>query len=105
MNQTVRQGGGSTVRGAALALLLTVYPSTRLASQQPDTARPAPPIITTGATVVPTDTTHRMHPMGAFLRSFLLPGWGQAATGRPVTGALFATWAGGTALLTLKAQP
>jgi len=104
MNQTVRQVGGSTVRGAALALLLTIYPSTRLASQQPDTTRPAPPIITTGATVVPTDTAHRMHPMGAFLRSFLLPGWGQAATGRRVTGALFAAWEGVTAMMTLKAQ-
>lgn len=84
-------------------LLLAVYPSSSLTAQQPDTTRP-PPIVTTGATIVPTDTTHRLRPMGAFLRSFLLPGWGQAATGRRVTGALFATWEGLAAMMTLKAQ-
>ncbi|HYL20791.1 MAG TPA: hypothetical protein VEU74_03440 [Gemmatimonadales bacterium] len=42
--------------------------------------------------------------MRAFLRSLLLPGWGQAATGRRVTGALFATWEGVAAMMTLKAQ-
>ncbi|HEV2750542.1 MAG TPA: hypothetical protein VGV12_08475 [Gemmatimonadales bacterium] len=93
-----------TVSIAGLALWLTVYPSNRLASQQPDTTRPAPPIVTTGATIVPTDTMHRIRPMGAFLRSFLLPGWGQAATGRRVTGALFVAWEGLAAMMTLKAQ-
>ena len=104
MKQTRRRLDGWTVSGAALALLLTVCPSNRLASQQPDTSRPAPPIVTTGATVVPTDTAHRIRPMGAFLRSFILPGWGQAATGRRVTGAMFAAWEGVTAMMTLKAQ-
>jgi len=42
--------------------------------------------------------------MGAFLRSLLLPGWGQAVTGRPVAGAVFATWEGVSAMMTLKAQ-
>jgi len=42
--------------------------------------------------------------MGAFLRSFLLPGWGQAATDRPMTGAAFVAWEGVTAMMTLKAQ-
>ncbi len=42
--------------------------------------------------------------MSAFLRSLLLPGWGQAATGRPVAGAVFVTWEGVTAMMTLKAQ-
>ena len=104
MKQTRRRLDGWTVSGAALALLLTVCPSNRLASQQPDTTLPAPPIVTTGATVVPTDTAHRIRPMGAFLRSFILPGWGQAATGRRVTGAMFAAWEGLTAMMTLKAQ-
>ena len=31
-------------------------------------------------------------------------GWGQAATGRSVTGAVFVTWEGVTAMMTLKAQ-
>ncbi len=85
-----------------LAALLPAYPATRLAAQVPDTTRK--PIVTTGALVVPTDTTHRMKPFGAFWRSLLLPGWGQAKTGRPVAGAAFAAWEGVTAMMTLKAQ-
>ncbi|HYL54954.1 MAG TPA: hypothetical protein VEU73_05195 [Gemmatimonadales bacterium] len=103
MIQTARRLDGWTASAAGIALLLAVYPSSRLAAQQPDTTHPAP-IITTGATVVPTDTTHRIRPMGAFLRSFVLPGWGQAATGRRVTGALFVAWEGVAAMMTLKAQ-
>jgi len=48
---------------------------------------------------------HRgIKPMGAFLRSFILPGWGQAATDRPMTGAVFVAWEGITAMMTFKAQ-
>jgi hypothetical protein len=103
MIQTARRLDGWTASAAGIAIFLAVYPSSRLVSQQRDTTRPAP-IITTGATVVPTDTTHRIRPMGAFLRSFVLPGWGQAATGRRVTGAFFAAWEGVAAMMTLKAQ-
>jgi hypothetical protein len=102
MRRTARRLDGWTVSRAGVALLLTVYPSSRLAAQQPDST--PPPVITTGAIVVPTDTSHRVKPMGAFLRSFLLPGWGQAATGRRVTGAVFAAWEGVAAMMTLKAQ-
>ena len=73
-----------------------------LTAQVPDTARPR--IVTTGATIVAPDTSHRIRPMGAFLRSLVLPGWGQAATGRHMAGAVFATWEGVTAMMTLKAQ-
>ncbi|HEV8380035.1 MAG TPA: hypothetical protein VGQ29_00475, partial [Gemmatimonadales bacterium] len=45
-----------------------------------------------------------VRPMGAFFRSFLLPGWGQAATGRPMTGAAFVAWEGVTVMMTFKAQ-
>jgi len=47
---------------------------------------------------------HGVRPMGAFLRSFIMPGWGQAATGRPMTGAAFVAWEGVTAMMTLKAR-
>ena len=87
--------------GGAVAAVLSTYPSIRLSAQRPDTAQ-AP--VTTGAIVVPTDTVHRISPMGAFLRSFLLPGWGQARTGRPTAGALFVTWEGVCAMMTFKAQ-
>ena len=95
-----------TRRSALTALTVvsvTILPPCCLAAQVPDTTRP-PPIVTTGATIVPTDTTHRVRPMGAFVRSFILPGWGQAATGRRVTGSLFAAWEGVAAMMTLKAQ-
>ncbi len=82
------------------AVLLAIVPSVHLSAQVPDTAR----VVTTGASVVALDTTHRIRPMGAFWRSLLLPGWGQAETGRPVTGALFVAWEGVTAMMTLKAQ-
>ena len=85
-----------------VAVLLSAGLPVHLSAQVPDTT--PPPLVTTGALVVPTDTTHRLRPMGAFLRSLLLPGWGQAATGRHVTGALFATWEGVAAMMTLKAQ-
>jgi hypothetical protein len=42
-------------------------------------------------------------PMGAFARSFIVPGWGQAALGRRVTGAYFVFWEGVTLAMTLKA--
>jgi len=91
-------------RGVVFAALVFAGSAIRLFAQVPDTTPPPPPLVTTGALVVPTDTTHRIRPMGAFLRSLLVPGWGQAATGRHVTGALFATWEGVSAMMTLKAQ-
>lgn len=102
MTRAVSRLAGWTVVGGGLALLLTVYPSSRLSAQQPDTT--PRPVVTTGALVVPTDTAHRVRPMGAFLRSLLIPGWGQAVTGRRVTGVVFAAWEGVTAMMTLKAQ-
>jgi len=87
--------------GLVAIFLLFASSPVRLSAQVPDTT---PPLVTTGALVVPTDTTHRIRPMGAFLRSLLVPGWGQAATGRHVTGAVFATWEGVSAMMTLKAQ-
>jgi hypothetical protein len=95
----VRRAAG---RAALLVLLLTTRLPVRLSAQVPDTT--APPLVTTGALVVPTDTVHRVRPMGAFLRSLLVPGWGQAVTGRRVAGAVFATWEGVAAMMTLKAQ-
>ena len=93
-----------TVWCAVFAASLSVIPSFRLNAQVPDTTPIVPPIVTTGAIVVPRDTAHRVSPWGAFLRSFVLPGWGQAATGRHVAGAVFVAWEGVDAMMTLKAQ-
>jgi hypothetical protein len=84
----------------ALAVLAVVALG-RASAQVPDSA---------GAGAAPrplalaSDTARRIRPMGAFWRSLALPGWGQAAAGRPVPGALFATWEGVTAMMTLKAR-
>src|SRR2546430_14390126 len=89
-----RVGGWAGGRfGATVVLLLTAQPLNRLTARD------------TSHIVFPGDTMHRgVRPMGAFWRSFLLPGWGQAVTGRPVTGAAFVAWEGVTAMMTLKAQ-
>lgn len=41
-------------------------------------------------------------PLGAFGRSMILPGWGQAVLGRRVTGAVFIAWEGLTFTMFLK---
>ena len=100
-----RIGGRNRVRCGLVAIfLLFASPPVHLSAQVPDSSQAVPPLVTTGALVVPTDTTHRIRPLGAFLCSLLVPGWGQAATGRHVTGAVFATWEGVSAMMTLKAQ-
>jgi len=104
MKAVWRTGGPAVRGGACVVVLLSVCSAVRLSAQVPDTAHAPPPLVTTGALVVATDTAHRIRPMGAFLRSLLVPGWGQAATGRHVTGALFATWEGVAAMMALKAQ-
>lgn len=43
-----------------------------------------------------------LSPMGAFGRSLLIPGWGQARLGRKLTGGLFIAWEGVTLGMTLK---
>lgn len=86
-------------RAGGLALLLLVpsaYPAVRLSAQVPPASLPR--------ASVPRDTTHQVGPVGALWRSLLLPGWGQAVTGRKVTGALFTVWEGTTMFMTLKAQ-
>lgn len=82
-------GGWANWRMAAVAVLCWAAPPIRLSAQS----------------VVPaTDTSRHVGPVGALWRSLLLPGWGQAATGRNVSGALFVIWEGTTMYMTLKAS-
>jgi len=94
MRQAVRRSGGQAVRGLALlTLVLSAYPSNRLSAQVPtDTVTP------------PADTSHRLKPFAAAWRSLLIPGWGQAALGRDVAGAVLASWEGVTIMMTVKAR-
>src|SRR5258706_5403806 len=100
--RATQRAGGSVKRAArsviGVTLLLAACPPNRLTAQ--DTARVHPPA------VIPAlpDTLHLVRPMGAFWRSLAIPGWGQAATGRHTTGAVFVAWEGITAMMTLKAQ-
>src|SRR5438876_53682 len=43
-------------------------------------------------------------PFAAAWRSLLIPGWGQAALGRDVAGAVLASWEGVTIMMTVKAR-
>ncbi|HLZ45296.1 MAG TPA: hypothetical protein VKQ05_06425 [Gemmatimonadales bacterium] len=87
------------MRVVVAVALLGVLATWRLDCQDTTAARD------TSHMILPADTMHRgVRPMGAFLRSFVLPGWGQAATNRPMTGAAFVAWEGVTAMMTLKAQ-
>ena len=100
---TAGRPDGRTGRLALVLGLLAVGPlcplgSARLAAQDTTVInRPA-------ALLVRPDTSHQIRPMGAFWRSLLIPGWGQSATGRHTTGAVFVVWEGVTAMMTLKAQ-
>ena len=90
VRRAVWRTGGLAV---GIAAVLTARPPARLTAQSPD------------STTAPTrDTLHHIGPTGALWRSLLVPGWGQAATGRHVTGAIFVGWEGTTAMMALKAQ-
>ena len=85
-----RFGGWAVWRFGVAVVFLTATPPNRLTAQDTTAVR---------------DTVHKsVRPMGAFWRSFLIPGWGQAVTGRTTTGAVFVAWEGVTAMMTLKAQ-
>jgi hypothetical protein len=98
-----RTNGWSTrvVGGVLLAVVVatTARPPDRLSAQTPHDSQPRDTV-----PAARTDSAHVVGPVGALWRSLLLPGWGQAATGRNVTGALFGIWEGTTMYMTLKAQ-
>ncbi len=60
----------------------------RVAQTRGDSVRPVPPVT----------------PAGAFVRSLIIPGWGQARLGRNVTGGLFLLWEGVCAAMVWKAE-
>jgi hypothetical protein len=66
-----------------------------VAAQVPDTATAIPPSTA--------DSLRRIKPISAFLRSLIIPGWGQAVTHRWVTGAAFVVWEGTCIMMTHKA--
>jgi hypothetical protein len=93
-----RVGGKAGRAAGLLALLLTAHPATRLPAQTPDTLSARPP-----SHPAAPDSSKRIKPVGALWRSLLVPGWGQARTGRNVTGAAFVIWEGVAVMMTVRA--
>lgn len=85
----------------ALAVVGAAVLPVAAAGQEPDTALAA------GDTAgVEPDTTSGppITPLGAFARSFVLPGWGQAEVGRPARGAVYFTAEAASLWMVFKSQ-
>ena len=81
-----------------VVLLLGLAGPIRLSAQDSVTINPA-------VTASPSDSTRSApSPMNAFLRSFLLPGWGQAKLDRKLTAGIFVAWEGVTLGMSLKTR-
>jgi hypothetical protein len=76
-----------------VSLLVLSYPG-QAAGQQP-----TPPV-----TTVPTVATVRPSPLNYLVRSFLLPGWGQASLDRKLTGGIFLAFEGIAIGMALKSH-
>ena len=99
---TLRLGRSLSVHALLVALALSAG-AAALAAQ--DTAAVVGVDTAHGAAVVVQDTTiHPVNPMGAFWRSFLVPGWGQARLGRKLTAGILIAWEGTTLGMSLKTR-
>jgi hypothetical protein len=81
--------------GCCVAAIVVARPA-RLPAQ--DSAAVAP------TAAMPDSLVRPVSPMGAFWRSFLLPGWGQARLNRKLTGGIFVAWEGVTLGMSLKTR-
>jgi len=102
-------------RMLALVALSTLFPCGLLSGQEPvstDSLVPAasvPAEIGEQPAAEPTEAPGdslgpRVSPMGAFLRSLVLPGWGQAAVDQPVRGAFYFTMEAASLWMLFKTQ-
>ena len=98
-------------------LALAVLAAAPLAAQNPALPAPTPAARPNPADTLVRDTTARrptrgdsvrpvapVTPGGAFLRSLIIPGWGQARVGRNVTGGIFLLWEGVCQAMLWKAE-
>ncbi len=93
-------------------LLILVCAAAPLTAQNPPAQPPAPRDTAAAADTVVRQRTRGdsvrpvppVTPAGAFLRSLIIPGWGQARLNRNVTGGLFLLWEGVCATMVWKAQ-
>jgi hypothetical protein len=84
------------------SLVALVLPVALLVAGPP---RAAAQDTTSASAAASPDTVRRAPgPMGAFWRSFLVPGWGQARLNRKLTGGIFVAWEGVTLGMSLKTR-
>ena len=84
-------------RSLALLVVLALTAAPTPVAAQDTTARaPAPAAQDT--------SIHRIGPMGAFWRSFLVPGWGPARLGRKLTAGILVGWEGTTLGMSIKTR-
>lgn len=96
MKAVGQSGGRAVFHGLVLALLVTAVPPSRLPAQATAPSHPTAP-----------DTSKHpklVTPVGAMWRSLLIPGWGQARTGRNLTGAAFVAFEGVAIMMTVRAM-
>jgi hypothetical protein len=84
--------------GRLMVLAALALPSSAGRAAAQDTLALAPVIPASDSVIQP------ISPMGAFWRSFLLPGWGQARLNRKLTGGIFVAWEGVTLGMSLKTR-
>ena len=110
----MRAWGWAVAAGLAVAAPLAAQnPPVPEPSKPADTLRVMPPVNagqgvdTTPVRRIKGDSVRPVPPItpgGAFFRSLILPGWGQARLDRDVTGGLFLIWEGVCATMVWKAQ-
>ncbi|HJU89429.1 MAG TPA: hypothetical protein VJ672_08560 [Gemmatimonadaceae bacterium] len=93
-------------RHAALVVCLTIALAAPLVAQQPDSARAGITARTTEADTVAARVRARppVSPRSAFLRSLLVPGWGQSKLDRGTAGALFTAVEVGAVAMLINSQ-
>ena len=91
----------SLVRAAAVLLACCCRPGLASAQRADTVVATAPGAGGAGRGARP--DSGRVRPATALWRSLLIPGWGQASTGRHVTGAAFVLWEGVTIMMTFRA--
>lgn len=88
------------MKPALLVLLAVLLPGAALAQERParDTV-PPPPVVAQVDTV-----PQGVSPKGAFLRSLVLPGWGQSVVGSPGRGAVYFAMEAGSLWMLQKSR-
>ena len=94
-----------SLRRGALIWCLALLPA-GLPSRAPLAAQDTASVAVDTAPPVPSADSGKMgpSPMNAFIRSFLVPGWGQAKLNRKLTAGIFLAWEGTTLGMSLKTR-